>query len=253
MHDNWPQNLLLVALFGIVTLFTAHQEGYLPLIAPLFWLVLIIGFVIAIWMAFYVTTGRLLGLMLGIFILEYIKETIGIRSGMWSYHGLANSYNFGVWAWVMGGMGVFWIAVRLVIPWLRKRTAGLPRRWNLINPVIVVLVFAMIPLSLGDYSSGAGNWFWGLYALLFLITFVTACRMDLPVFLGLLFTTWVFGFISEYAGSVPNHIWTFTYNPDYPPVFLIIGCWPLEIFTQYALSAFLANEPLDKYTMREGN
>jgi hypothetical protein len=132
-------------------------------------------------------------------------------------------------------------------------TAGLPRRWNLINPVIVVLVFAVIPLTLGDYHRGAGGWFWLLYAILFPITLVTANRMELPVFLGLLLTTWVFGFVSEYAGSVPNHIWTFTYNPNYPPVFLIIGCWPLEIFTQYALSAFLANEPLDKYTRGEGN
>jgi len=253
MNDNWPQNLLLVALFGIVTLFTAYQESYLPVIGAIFWLVLIIGFAIAIWMALYITTGRLLALVLGIFIIEYIKETIGMRSGMWSYHGLANSYNFVVWAWVMGGMGVFWIAVRLVIRGMKKLTAGLPRRWNLINPVIVVLVLAIIPLTLGDYRSGAGGWFWLLYAILCLITLVTAGRMDLPVFLGLLLTSWVLGFLSEYAGSVPNHIWTFTYNPNYPPVFLIIGCWPLEIFTQYALSAFLANEPLDKYTMREGN
>ena len=93
MNDNWPQNLLLVALFGIVTLFTAYQESYLPVIGAIFWLVLIIGFAIAIWMALYITTGRLLALVLGIFIIEYIKETIGMRSGMWSYHGLANSYN----------------------------------------------------------------------------------------------------------------------------------------------------------------
>jgi hypothetical protein len=253
MKDNWPQNLLLVALFGIVTLFTAYQERFLPMIGAFFWLVLIAGFALSVWMALNITTGRLLALMLGIFIIEYIKEGIGISSGMWSYHGLANSYNFGVWAWVMAGMTVFWLAVRLVIRGMRKLTAGLPRRWNLINPVIVVLVLVVIPLTLGDYRSGAGGWFWLLYAILFLITLVTAMRMDLPVFLGLLLTIWVVGFLSEYAGSVPNHIWTFTYNPNYPPAFLIIGCWPLEIFTQYAVSAFLANEPLDKYTFKEGN
>jgi len=226
---------------------------FLPKIGWFFWLVLIIGFAIAIWMALNITRVRLLSLMLGIFIIEYIKEGIGINSGMWSYHGLPNSYNFGVWAWVMAGMTVFWLAVRLVIRWMRKLTAGLPRRWNLINPIIVVLVFVVIPLTLGDYRPGAGGWFWLLYAILFLITLVTAIRMELPVFLGLLLTIWAVGFLSEYAGSVPNQIWTFPYNPSYPPVFLIIGCWPLEISTQYALSAFLAGEPLDRYTFREGN
>ena len=44
MKDNWPQNLLLVALFGIVTLFTAYQERFLPMIGAFFWLVLIAGF-----------------------------------------------------------------------------------------------------------------------------------------------------------------------------------------------------------------
>jgi len=258
MNENWPQNLMLVAFLGIVTIFTAYQEGYLgaitfdPPIGALFWLVLIAGFVVSIWMALNIATGRMLALMLGIFIIEYIKEGIGIRSGMWSYHGLPNTYNFGVWAWVMGGMGVFWIAVRLVIRWMRKLTAGLHRRWNLLNPIIVVLIFATIALSLGDYRRGAGGWFWSLYAILFMVTLVSACLMDLPVFLGLLLTTWVVGFFSEYAGSVPSRIWTFTHNPNFPPIFLIIGCWPLEIFTQYALSAFLANEPLDKYTFKEG-
>ena len=253
MDDHQPKNLLLIALFGIVTLFTAHQEGFLPMIRWLFWLVLLAGFAVSIWMALNITTARLLALILGIFIIEYIKEGTGINSLMWSYHGLPNAYSFGVWAWVMGGMGVFWIAVRVVIPWLRRLTADSPRRWSLINPVVVVLVFAVIPLTLGEYRSGAGGWFWLFYAILFLATLVTASRMELPVFLGLLLPTWIIGFCSEYAGSAANQIWTFTYNPNYPPFFLIIGCWPLEIFTQYALSAFLANEPLDKYTFKEGH
>jgi len=196
---------------------------------------------------------RLLSLMLVIFIIEYIKETIGINANMWKYHGLNSFYNFGVWSWVLGGMTVFWLAVRLVIRAMRRLTASFPRRCNLLNPVMVLIIFALIPLTLGNYRSGAGGWFWGLYAVLFLVTLVTSLSMDFPVFLGLVITTWFFGFVSEYVGSVPNHLWTFPHNPNYPPFFLIMGCWPLEIFTQYALSAFLANEPLDKYTFKEGN
>jgi hypothetical protein len=157
----------------------------------------------------------------------------------------------------MGGMTVFWVAVRLVIRGMRKLTAGLSRRWDLLNPVMVIMVFAIIPLTLGEYASGEkwqqGQWwFWGLYALLFLLTLVTAIRMEFPVFLGLLLTTWILAFPSEYAGSVPHlTIWEFTFNKTYPPPFLIFGCWPLEIFTQYALSALLADELLNKYTFSE--
>jgi hypothetical protein len=47
MKDNRPQNLLLVALFSIVILFTAYQKNFLPLSGAFFWQVLILGFVIA--------------------------------------------------------------------------------------------------------------------------------------------------------------------------------------------------------------
>jgi uncharacterized protein (DUF362 family) len=72
--------------------------------------------------------------------------------------------------------------------------------------------------------------------------------MEFPVFLGLLLTTWVIAVISEYTGAIHNQIWTFSYNDKFPPLFLVIGFWPLEIFTQYRLSAVLAKEPLDQYT-----
>jgi hypothetical protein len=153
-----------------------------------------------------------------------------------------------VWAWVLAGMTVFWLAVRLVIKVANHLTATWSRRWNFFNPLVVLVVFAVIPVTLGDYRAGAGPWFWVLYAILFQAALAVSLYLDFPFFWGLLITTWVLGFISEYAGSVPNHIWTFTYNPDYPPFFLIAGCWPLEIFTQLALAAFLAHEPLDSYT-----
>jgi hypothetical protein len=123
----------------------------------------------------------------------------------------------------------------------------------------VVLVFAIIPLTLGKYWSGENPhwqegqwWFWGLYAVLFIITLITALRMEFPVFLGLLLTTWIIGFPSEYSGSVllPK-TWSYTFHQTYPPLFLIFGCLPLEIFTQYALSALLADELLNKYTFSE--
>ena len=118
--DVRSRNLLLIALFIVVTIFTAFHEGYIPLISILFGGLLIAGFLMSIWLAFSISTKRLLGLLIGIFMVEYIKETIGIRSGVWTYHGTDGFYNFGVWAWVLGGVTAYTLSTRVVIRLIRK-------------------------------------------------------------------------------------------------------------------------------------
>lgn len=240
-----PQNLVLIALFITVTLFTAFHEGYLPFISALFWISLIAGFSISVWLALSISTRRLVSLILGIFIIEYVKETIGIRSKMWTYHGIGGLYNFGVWAWVLGGLIAYTLATRVVIRLIRKLKFSLPR-W--LNPVILTLLFVLIPVTMGDYWSGTGALFWSFYAMLFIAGIYASIRIDFPVFAGIVVTAWIVGNPSEYVGSVTSKVWTFTHNPDYPPFFLLFGCWPLEILAQFLLSAFLAHEALNKDT-----
>jgi len=184
--------------------------------------------------------------MLGIFIIEYVKETIGIRSNIWTYHGINGLYNFGVWAWVLGGLVAYTLATRVVIRLIRKLKFSMPR-W--LNPVTLTLLFLLIPLTMGDYWSGAGTLFWSFYAILFIAGIYASIRMDFPIFAGIVIAAWIVGNPSEYFGSVTCKVWTFTHNPDYPPFFLLFSCWPLEILAQYLLSAFLAHEALDKYTV----
>jgi len=240
-----PQNLLLVALLITITLFTAFHEGYLPVISALFWVSLIAGFSISVWLALSTSTRRLLSLMLGIFIIEYLKETIGIRSKIWTYHGIDGLYNFGVWAWVLGGLSAYTLSTRVLIRLIRKLKFSLPR-W--LNPVILIPLSLLIPVTMGDYRSDAGALFWSFYAVLFIAGIYASIRMDFPIFAGIVITAWIVGNPSEYVGSVTSRVWTFTHNPDYPPFFLLFGCWPLEILAQYLLSAFLAHEPLEKDT-----
>jgi hypothetical protein len=247
LNTTRPRNLVLVALFITVTLFTAFHEGYLPVISALFWISIIAGFSISVWLALSISTSRLLSLMLGIFIIEYVKETIGIRSKIWTYHGIGGLYNFGVWAWVLGGLVAYTLATRVVIRLIRKLKFSLPR-W--LNPVILTLLFLLIPVTMGEYWSGAGTLFWSFYAMLFIAGIYASIRMDFPIFAGIVVAAWIVGNPSEYVGSVTCNVWTFTHNPDYPPFFLLFGCWPLEILAQYLLSAFLANEALDKDTVK---
>lgn len=265
--NNQPaQNLLLVALQIVIILFTAYHEGYLPLISPLFWASLITGFIICGWLAFIVSTRRLLSLLLAIFVIEYIKETIGLRSKLWTYNGLNGFYNFGVWAWVLGGLIAYCLATQVVIRLIRKWTWGLGHRGGRVqgaafrnphasshiprwvNPLILTVIFFTIPLTLGNYWDGIGPLFWIFYLLILITGVYVAGRMDFHVFAGTVIIAWIVGNPSEYLGSVSSGIWSFTYNPNYPPFFLLFACWPLEILAQFGLSAFLADEPLDSYT-----
>jgi len=246
IKNERSQNLLIIALLIIITFFTAFHEGYLRSISVLFWLTLIAGFSISIWLAFCISTRRLLSLILAIFIIEYFKETIGIRDKLWSYHGNNGLYNFGLWAWVLGGLVVYTLSTRIVIKQIRKLKFSLPR---LLNPIILILISLLIPFTMREYRESAGVLFFSFYALLLIAGIYASFRMDFPVFAGIVITAWIISNPSEYVGSADSGVWTFTHNPNYPPFFLLIGCWPLEILAQYFLSAFLANEPLNKYTL----
>ena len=236
------QNFLLIALLIIVTFFTAFHEGYLPLISLPFWIILIAGYCISVWLALSISTRRLPALILCIFIIEYVKETIGVRSGMWTYHGAGGLYNFGVWAWVLAGLVVYTLSTKVAIRLIGKLKIDPPR---CVNPIILIFISLLIPLTLGDYWSGAGALFFAFYGLLLLVGLFASIKMDFPVFVGIVITTWLISNPSEYVGAISSGVWTFTHNPNYPPFFLLFGCWPLEILVQYSLSAFLVDEPLN--------
>ncbi|MHC4084153.1 MAG: hypothetical protein ACYSU3_01570 [Planctomycetota bacterium] len=245
-NNTRARNLVLIVLFGLITVFTAFHEGYFPLISTLFLASLIAGYLISVWLAFSVSTRRLLSLILAIFIIEYVKESIGIRSRLWTY-GVKGHFNFGVWAWVLAGLVAYTLSTRVVIRLIRKLKFSMPR-WS--NLIILILIFLLIPLTMGKYRSGADCLLWSFYGLLLIAGIYTSIRMDFPVFAGIVITAWIVSNPSEYAGSAGSGVWTFTHNPNYPPFFLLFGCWPLEILAQYSLSAFLANEPLDKNTIK---
>jgi hypothetical protein len=240
--DERVRNILLVALLAAIMFFTAFHEGYLASISVFFWISLAAGIVICSWLALSISTRRLLSLFLVIFIIEYVKEAVGIRSKLWVYHGVGSQFNFGVWAWVLGGVVTYTLSTRVAIRLIRKLNVS-PPMW--LNPVILVLLFLSIPLTMGDYRSGTGLLLWSFYVLVLVVGGCASAKMGFPVFAGIVVTSWVVGYPSEYLGSVPSKIWTFVHNPDYPPFFLIFGCWPLEILAQYTLSAVLANEPLN--------
>jgi hypothetical protein len=245
MERERERNLVVISLFIVIAAFTAFHEGYVSLISFPFLLTLLAGCSLTIWLAWNISTRRLLSLIFVILVLEYIKETIGIRSGMWTYHGIDGGYNFGIWAWVLGGLVTYTLSTRLIIRLMRKlRLSSL--RW--LNPCVLVLLFLFILLSLGKYGEGAGILFYSFYAVVLVVCLYASIKTDLSDFAAIVLTSWIVGNPSEFMGSVASGVWTFTFNPNYPPIFLLFGCWPLDIFAIYSISAFLSGEPLDKDT-----
>ncbi len=245
------RNMALVLLLFAALLFAAFCEGYLPLISLPFGLSLVGGLALAMWLAMRTSTARMLALLLSIFFIEYAKETIGIRSGLWVYHGVRGQYLFGVLAWVVAGVSTHALSTGVAIPLLRRLDLKAPR-W--LGSATLVGLFALVPLTLGPYWAGTGALFWSFYAFMLAATLRGTLRMPFPVFGAIAVSAWLVGNPGEFLGSVSSGAWTFPHNPDYPPFFLLASCWPLEILAQYSLSAFLAGEPLvDKVPSSKGS
>lgn len=242
-NNEKVRNILLVALLAAIIFFTAFHEGYLAQISVYFWILLAAGIAVCVWLALSISTARLLSLLLVIFIIEYGKEAIGIKYKLWEYHGDGSQFNFGVWAWVLGGLGCYTLATKVAIKLIGKLKVAWPG-W--LNCVLLLILFLAMPLTMGSYLKGTGILMWLFYILMLSIGLAATVRINFPIFAGIVVTAWIVGWPSEYIGSVASGIWTFPHNDYYPPFFLIFCCWPLEILAQYTLSGVLANEPLNK-------
>jgi hypothetical protein len=86
--------------------------------------------------------------------------------------------------------------------------------------------------------------FWCFFGSVGVIAMVAAKHMPIHVFAAVVLSGWFVGNLSEYVGSASSGCWTFPHNPHYPPLYLVMGCWPLEILAQFSISAFLAGESL---------
>ncbi|HSN91065.1 MAG TPA: hypothetical protein VLS93_07535 [Anaeromyxobacteraceae bacterium] len=235
-------NLVPLGLLALATGFAMHHEGYLPIVTPLLGLAMVAGLAVTASLTVTVRTCRVVSLLFSIFVLEYVKESIGIRCGLWAYHGNPGHYLFGVWLWVIAGSAAWALARKVTVPLLVRARVRAPR-W--VSVAVIVAVAAVIPVGLGGYRRGTDITFAAFYAALAVAGVVVSLRTSFASSMGLVATAWVAANVSEYVGSMGSGIWTFPLDPGYPPLFLLLGCWPLEIVAQASLSALLASESLD--------
>ncbi|NUQ73982.1 MAG: hypothetical protein HUU21_10530 [Polyangiaceae bacterium] len=244
------RNVLLVVLLLLSMLFSAFDEGYIRIISPFLWAMIATGFGLALWLARTSSTERFMALSLSIFVMEYIKESMGIRAGLWEYHGDTGRYAFGVWVWVLVGLDAHTLAMRFLHPQFQKRLQMLHRIPRWVSPLSLAVISLSIPLLLGPNVRGVGVFFWIFYSILLIIGCITAFRVGFMGFASFVLVAWAVAAPSEIAGSVASGVWTYPHDKDGPPLFLIVGCWPLEILAQAGLAGLFMGEtilsPMDK-------
>jgi uncharacterized protein (DUF362 family) len=240
-QTGYARNLILVLLLFATLAVAAVAEGYAPHLSLLFVALLAVGFGLSLWLSIRTTTARLLALLTLVFFMEYATQTIGVASGLWQYHGIDGQYVFGVMTCLVAACSAQALSTGVAIPLLHRLDLRAPP-W--LTTALVLGLLSFIPLAAGGYHSSMGLPFWCFYGLVGIIAIIAARRMPIHVFAGVILSGWFVGNLSEYVGSASSGCWTFPLDRNYPPLYLVMGCWPLEILLQFSVSAFLAGEPL---------
>ncbi|MEW6350806.1 MAG: DUF362 domain-containing protein [Thermodesulfobacteriota bacterium] len=262
------KNLTLILLLLAVTLVTAFQEGFLIIKdghwwpefkdGPIFWVVVGGGYVLVLWLAFSISTKRLLAFIAAVLLVEYGNQTLGTKLGLWTYTTTEKTYFFGMCIWVSASLFAYMGASKAVVRLSMKIEPKPPR---VLGVLLVIALFAVIyfaapkclvadvPSTCDPHMSDCHvRLFWLLFSLLALVGAAACLKADARMIAGVVITAWIVGFLCETAGGAAG-VWTFGGGIEHPPgVYLIVGCWPLEILAQFALSAWFAGERLVEYS-----
>jgi uncharacterized protein (DUF362 family) len=199
-----------------------------------FYGLLVVGTPIACFVAFRMTTVRLLALLVIAGGLGYLKESLAVHGGVWYYPfsgespplpGGAPPQPYVALITAFSGVGIYALA-HVADEVLGVRARLRTRRWY-IGPVVVIGVLALLLVLLryeahGPYASAA----------LVAIYFATRARLGrILVTMGAAMGACLVG---EHIG-IRDELWSF--KEERTPLFLILGAWPLEFFAYYSLAA----------------
>lgn len=135
---------------------------------------------------------------------------------------------------MIASLVAYGLIVRLFTPIWRRCLPAVPRGGNRL--VVLALAAAVIAFS-SRYRDGQGAAFWIYYGAMFATALYVVAFMDLPTLLALIGSAIAVGFCSESIGA-GSGLWTFDNDPDWlPPMWLVLGSWPLEILMHFSLSA----------------
>ena len=255
---NLVKILLLLGLSALL-LVCAVLEGYANSLT---------GYVIAFFAAvlaacivtaFTICTAHLVGLILFGFVIGFLTQAIGITSDLWCYD---RTFIFAAFSWALAAVTMEGISriIRYKLKCLRDPPLN-------VLMILALLGALLVTLALQDhwkyakYRPTPGEWkerqesriqgtcfihqemseegserfksklepnepFWIYYISLAGFAILMQARVPFTELLSLILAGWIMGGISEWMGATAK-LWHFR-TVAFPPLFLVLGCWPLE-------------------------
>ena len=261
MERNDKNLIKILVLLGLSALLLACVvlEGYTGSLTGYviaFFAAVLAGCIVT---AFTICTAHLVGLILFGFVIGFLTQAVGITSDLWCYD---RTFIFAAFSWSLAAVTMEGIS--RVIQYKLKSLRDPPLN---VLVIIALLGTLVATLALQDhwkyarYRPAPGEWterqasriqgvcfinqkvpgkgserfksklepnepFWIYYISLAGFAILMQARIPFTELLSLILAGWIMGGISEWLGATAK-LWHFR-TVAFPPLFLVLGCWPLE-------------------------
>jgi hypothetical protein len=254
--------ILLLLGLSAALLISAVLEGYASYLTG--YLIAFFAVVLAacIVTSFTIPVAHLVGFILFGFVIGFLTQAIGITSDMWCYD---YTFIFAAFSWSLAAVTMEGIS-RLIRYKLKNLTD---------HPLNVLMILALlgtllVTLSLQDhwkyatYRPVPEEWrerqepgvqeacfinqeipiksnlepnepFWIYYISLAGFAILMQARVSFTELLSFILAAWIMGGVSEWIGATAK-LWHFR-TVAFPPLFLVLGCWPLEFLVIRGLAS----------------
>ncbi len=255
-NDKNLVKILILLSVSALLLVCAVLEGYASFLTG--YIIAFFAAVLAacIVTAFTICTPHLIGLILFGFVIGFLTQAIGITSDLWCYDG---TFIFAAISWALAA--VIMEGISRIIRYKLKSLTDHP-----LNVLMILALLGVLLVTLEDHwkyanyrptpekwteRQGSGNQktcfinqklpeegseqfksmfepnepFWIYYISLAGFALLMQARIPFTELLSLILAAWIMGGISEWLGATAK-LWHF--RTGAPPLFLVLGCWPLE-------------------------
>lgn len=277
-NDELIVKILILGALAAVLLVSAVLEGYINYLDG--YIIVFFAAVLGacIITAFVISIRHLLGLVLFGFTIGFITQAIGITSDMWCYD---HTFIFAALSWSLAAVTMEGISkiimVKLkevtdnpvnvltiliifaIIPitlalqdhWRYAKYRPIPREWTGKQESKIqkfgtkqaqCFIYQTMPEERSEEfrSKFEPNVpFWIYYISLLGFAIVMHYHISFTELLSLILAAWIMGGIAEWIGATAK-LWYFR-TETLPPLFLVLGCWPLEFLVIRGLATRMSN------------
>jgi hypothetical protein len=263
-NDNNIFKILLLLGLSALLLVCAVLEGYGGNLTG--YIIAFFAAVLAacIVTAFTISFAQLVGLILFGFVIGFLTQAIGITSDLWCYD---RTFIFAAFSWSLAAVTMEGIS--RLIQYKLKSLKDSPLN---VLMILALLGALLVTLALQDqwkyvkYRPTPASWkarqesglkgacfinqempaqaklepnepFWIYYISLTAFAILMQAGVPFTELLSFILAAWIMGGISEWIG-VTAKLWHFR-TALFPPLFLVLGCWPLEFLVIRGLATRL--------------